>query len=78
MSRASVSTQTRPSTSTPRSAKDERTHVEVAPNRRLGFGGWFALVWLGLVLFGAVFTSLIPGIHDVQQGVPPIRRARSR
>jgi len=38
--------------------------VEVAPNRRLGFGGWFAVVWLSLVLFGAVFANFLPGIHD--------------
>ena len=48
----------------PEEPKDERAHVEVAPNRRLGFGGWFAVVWLSLILFGAVFTSLIPGISS--------------
>jgi peptide/nickel transport system permease protein len=37
--------------------------VEVAPNRRLGFGGWFAIIWLALILIGAVFGTLIPGIH---------------
>jgi peptide/nickel transport system permease protein len=38
--------------------------VELAPSRRLGFGGWFAIVWMALILFGAVFTSLIPGISS--------------
>src|SRR5438045_705326 len=38
--------------------------VEVAPHKKLGFGGWFAIVWLSLVLFGAVFTTLIPGISS--------------
>jgi peptide/nickel transport system permease protein len=38
--------------------------VEVAPHKKLGFGGWFALVWLSLVLFCAVFASFIPGISS--------------
>ena len=38
--------------------------VEVAPHKRLGFGGWFAIVWLSLVVFGAVFTTLIPAISS--------------
>ena len=38
--------------------------VEVAPHKKLGFGGMFALVWLSLVLFSAVFASFIPGISD--------------
>ena len=42
---------------------EARAAVEVAPNRRLGFGGWFAVVWLGLVVLGALLTTLIPGIH---------------
>jgi peptide/nickel transport system permease protein len=36
--------------------------IEVSPRKRLGFGGWFALVWLALVIFCAVFGNLIPGI----------------
>ena len=36
--------------------------VELSPRKKLGFGGWFAIVWLGLIVFGAIFTSLIPGI----------------
>jgi peptide/nickel transport system permease protein len=38
--------------------------VEIAPHKKLGFGGWFAIVWLALVLFGAVFASFIPGISS--------------
>src|SRR5438132_5074083 len=36
--------------------------VEVSPRKKLGFGGWFALIWLGLVIFCAVLGHLIPGI----------------
>src|SRR5690242_11478360 len=38
--------------------------VEVAPHKKLGFGGWFAIVWLGLILFLAIFASFIPGIDS--------------
>jgi peptide/nickel transport system permease protein len=42
---------------------DAHAAPEVAPNRRFGFGGWFAIVWLALILFGAIFANFIPGIH---------------
>lgn len=38
--------------------------VDVAPHKKLGFGGWFALVWLCLILFCAVFANVIPGISS--------------
>jgi peptide/nickel transport system permease protein len=38
--------------------------VELSPRKKLGFGGWFAIVWLSLIVFGAIFTSLIPGISS--------------
>jgi peptide/nickel transport system permease protein len=36
--------------------------IEVAPHKKLGFGGWFALIWLTAVVLGAVFAAIIPGI----------------
>src|SRR5690349_8780088 len=45
-------------------AATEKPAVEVAPNKRLGFGGWFAIIWLGLILFGAIFANVLPGIHN--------------
>jgi len=27
--------------------------VELSPRKKLGFGGWFAIVWLSLIVFGA-------------------------
>jgi peptide/nickel transport system permease protein len=45
-------------------AIEAHTAVEVAPNRRLGFGGWFALIWLALILFLAVFANVLPFIHS--------------
>jgi peptide/nickel transport system permease protein len=36
--------------------------VEVAPHKKLGFGGWFALIWLAVILLGAIFANFIPGI----------------
>jgi peptide/nickel transport system permease protein len=36
--------------------------VEVAPHRKLGFGGWFALVWLTVIILSAIFAKFIPGI----------------
>ncbi|HEX4493355.1 MAG TPA: ABC transporter permease [Acidimicrobiia bacterium] len=47
----------------PEGSPDAAARVEVAPNRRLGFGGWFAIIWLALVLIGAVLGTLLPGIH---------------
>jgi peptide/nickel transport system permease protein len=38
--------------------------VEVAPHKKLGFGGWFAIGWLGLVAFGVLFANILPGIHN--------------
>ena len=36
--------------------------VELSPRKKLGFGGWFALVWLALIVFAALFANIIPGI----------------
>jgi peptide/nickel transport system permease protein len=36
--------------------------VEVAPHKKLGFGGVFALVWLTAIVLGAIFANFIPGI----------------
>lgn len=38
--------------------------VEVAPHKRLGFGGWFALVWITVVVVTAIFADFIPGISQ--------------
>lgn len=38
--------------------------VDIAPHKKLGFGGWFAIFWLSLVLFSAVFANFIPGISS--------------
>lgn len=38
--------------------------VEIAPHKKLGFGGWFAIVWLTVVILGAVLTTIIPGISS--------------
>jgi peptide/nickel transport system permease protein len=48
----------------PEESGDDRVRVEVAANKRLGLAGWFAIIWLSLILFGAVFANVIPGIHD--------------
>jgi peptide/nickel transport system permease protein len=36
--------------------------LEVAPHKKLGFGGWFALIWLAIVLVCAVCASFLPGV----------------
>ena len=38
--------------------------VEVSPRRKLGFGGSFALLWMGMVTFAAIFGAHIPGISS--------------
>jgi peptide/nickel transport system permease protein len=38
--------------------------VEVSPRKKLGFGGWFALGWLVLVIACGVLGSLLPGISS--------------
>ena len=36
--------------------------IELSPHKKLGFGGWFAIVWLSLIVFGAIFANFLPGI----------------
>jgi peptide/nickel transport system permease protein len=41
--------------------------VEIAPHKKLGFGGWFALVWMANVLIWAVFGARLPGISSFKE-----------
>lgn len=47
-------------------ASAEGTHVDIetAPRKKMGFGGWFALAWLVIVIAWALLGSLLPGISS--------------
>src|SRR6476646_8547442 len=57
---------------------EEHGLVEVAPNRKLGFGGWFAVIWLALILFLAIFATFLPFILDFNTAYLDDASARPR
>ncbi len=36
--------------------------VDVAADKKLGFGGWFAIGWLAFIVFCAIFANFLPGV----------------
>jgi peptide/nickel transport system permease protein len=50
--------------------------VEASPRRRrsgIGFGGWLALIWMGLVMFAAIFGPYLPWLPDPKNDVGDLR-----
>jgi peptide/nickel transport system permease protein len=52
--------------------------VEAGPTGRkhkhgLGIGGWLAIIWMGLIMFAAIFGPYLPGLPDPKNDVGDLR-----